>query len=81
MSKAQLYHFSNLGLYSAPSGLLRQNGVPVGNYMFKVNNRNTKTRCEICSKLTIKTPKRVFILNFEHISHVAVVFLLLTLNR
>ena len=28
-----------------------------GNYMFKVNNRNTRTRCEICSKLTIKTPE------------------------
>ena len=27
---------------------------PVGNYMFKVSNRNTKTRREICSKLTIK---------------------------
>ena len=25
---------------------------PAGNYMFKVNNRNTRTRCEICSKLT-----------------------------
>ena len=25
-----------------------------GNYMFKVNNRNTRKRCEICSKLTIK---------------------------
>ena len=24
-----------------------------GNYMFKVNNRNTKARCKICSKLTI----------------------------
>ena len=41
--------------------------------MFKVNNRNTRTRCEICSKLTIKTPERhhwrrsgVFIVNFEH---------------
>ena len=30
---------------------------PVGIYMFKVNNRNTRTRCEICSKLTIKTPE------------------------
>ena len=30
---------------------------PAGNYMFKVNNRNTTTRCEeICSKLTIMTP-------------------------
>ena len=27
---------------------------PVGNYMFKVNNTNTKIRCEICSKLTLK---------------------------
>ena len=27
---------------------------PAGNYMFKVNNRNTRTRCEICSKLTMK---------------------------
>ena len=31
---------------------------PAGNCMFKVNNRNTRTRCEICSKLTIKTPER-----------------------
>ena len=30
---------------------------PAGNYMFKVNNRNTR-RCEICSKLTTKTPER-----------------------
>ena len=28
-----------------------------GNYMFKVNNRNTRKRCEIYSKLTIKTPE------------------------
>ena len=32
--------------------------IPTGNYMFKVNNRNTRTRCEICSKLAIKTPER-----------------------
>ena len=31
---------------------------PAGNYMFKVNNRNTRTRCVICSKLTIKTSER-----------------------
>ena len=45
-----------------------------GIYLFKYNNRNTRTRCEICSKLTIKT------VNFEHISHHVLVFLLLTLN-
>ena len=32
---------------------------PAGNYMFKVNNRDTRTRCEICSKLTIKIPERL----------------------
>ena len=34
---------------------LQKLGFPVGNYMFKVNNTNLRTRCEICSKLTIKT--------------------------
>ena len=53
----------------------------------EVNNRNTRTRCEICSELTIKTAKRrqwrrsgVFIVNFEHISHLVLVFLLLALS-
>ena len=32
--------------------------IPAGNCMFKVNNGNTRTRCEICSKLTIKTAER-----------------------
>ena len=31
---------------------------PAGNYMFKVKNRNTRARSEICSKLTIKTLER-----------------------
>ena len=44
--------------------------------------------CKICSKLTIKTAERqrvsgVFIVNFEHkqISHLVLVFPLLTLSR
>ena len=48
---------------------------PASFYLFKVINRNTKKKCEICSKLIIKTPERhqwrlsgVFIVNFEHIS-------------
>ena len=56
--------------------------------MFKVNNRNTRTWREICSKLTIKSPERrhwcrsgVFIVNFEHILHPVLVLLLLTLSR
>ena len=59
-----------------------------GIYLLKVNNRNTRTTCEICSKLAIKTPELhqwrrsgVFISNFEHISHFVLVFLLLTLRR
>ena len=30
---------------------------PAGHYMFKVNNRNTTTRCKICSNLTMQTPE------------------------
>ena len=61
---------------------------PASNYMFKVNNRNTRLRYEICSKLTIKTLERrhwrragVFIINLEHILHLVLVFLVLTLSR
>ena len=31
--------------------------IPADIYVLKVNNRNTRTRCEIFSKLTIKTPE------------------------
>ena len=31
---------------------------PANIYLFKVNNINTRKRCEIYSKLTIKTPER-----------------------
>ena len=61
---------------------------PAGNYMLKVNNRNTKTRCEICSTLTIKTPQRhqwhrfgVFNDNFEHVSYLVLLFLLFTFSK
>ena len=54
----------------------------------QVHNRNTKTRCEICSKLTIKIPERrhgrpsrIFIVKSEHISQPVLVFLVLTLSR
>ena len=30
---------------------------PANIYLFKVNNRNIRRRCEICSKLTIKIPE------------------------
>ena len=60
---------------------------PAGIYLFEVN-RNTRKRCEICSKLTIKTPERrhrrrsgVFIVTFEHDLHLFLVFLLLILSN
>ena len=31
---------------------------PTNIYFFKVNNRNTRKRCEIYSKWTLKTPER-----------------------
>ena len=48
--------------------------LPAGIYLLKVDNRNTRTRCKICSKLTMKTHDArhrsgVFIVKFEHISH------------
>ena len=49
--------------------------------MLKVNNRSTRRRYEICSKLTIKLPARrqwrrsgIFIVNFEHILHLLLCF-------
>ena len=61
---------------------------PTGNDIFIVNNKNTRTRLEICSKLTIKTPEPrqwhrsgVFTVHSEHISHLVLVFLLLILSR
>ena len=61
---------------------------PAEIYLLKVNNRNTRTRCEICSKLTTNTPEQrkwhcsgVFIVNLEHMSHLAVMILLLALNK
>ena len=60
-------------------------------YFFKVNNWNNRKSCELKAvslKLTIKTPERrqwrhfgTFIDNFEHTSHLFLVFLLLTLNK
>ena len=48
--------------------------LPINVHQF--NYRNTRKRCEICTRLTIKTPERcnwrrfsVVIVNFEHILH------------
>ena len=46
--------------------------IPANIYLFKILNRNTTKRCEICSKLTFKTPERRL--------DVVLLFLLLALN-
>ena len=55
--------YSSVDVHLGPSQASKKdvNGfqlIPVGIYLLKVNERNTTTRCEICSKLTIKTPGR-----------------------
>ena len=52
-----------------------------------VDSRNTRKRCEICLELTIKIPERrhlghfgVVFVEFEHISNLFLLFLLLTLR-
>ena len=66
---------------------ITESNFPAGNRIPKVNNRNNRGRCDICPKLTIKRPGQprrrsgVFIVNFGHFTHLALVFLLLTLSR
>ena len=57
-------------------------------YFTQVSDRNTRKKCEICLELTIETlePRHwrrygVFIFSFEHVSHLFIVLLLVTLNK
>ena len=65
---------------------------PAGIYLLKVNNKNTRTRCEICANmfkaigvvlvsllltLNIWIRSGIFIVIFEHISYLVLVFVLL----
>ena len=85
VSKTDAIHLNkDPGSFSSHSWL-RDKIYPADLYLLKVSNRNTRTRCEICSKLTIKTLEWsqwcrsvVFIVNFEHISQLVLVFLSLT---
>ena len=58
--------------------------IPTNNYLFKFKGK----KYEICPKLKLKTPERrrwrcfgLFIVEFEHISHLFLVFLILNLNK
>ena len=53
-------------------------------YPLKINNRNARKRCEICSKLTktaMEQLSTVFIANFCHILQLFLVFILFTLDK
>ena len=89
--KGNLWYSRIMGsiLFKVPRVIvMRTISSSAGIYLLKVNYRNTRTRCEICSKITIKIPERcqpmasfgIFIVNFEHISNLVLVFLLLTLD-
>ena len=70
-------------LYTSGNNIYTRKTSPTNIYLFIVNNSNIRKKCEICSKLRIKTPEQgftVFIINFEHISHFFLVFVL-TLNK
>ena len=58
---------------------------PAGINLLKVNYRNTRTRCyiyvQINNKDTRTTLSGVFVVNFEHIWHLVLVFPLLNLNK
>ena len=59
LTHMRFFFFCVLGVRNI-KGLLRAQRIikgeafynPAGNYMFKVNNKNTRKRCEMCSKLT-----------------------------
>ena len=85
VSKCIFYKFTSFSNYwhfyfsfSLPSGI----------QLFKNNSGNTRTMREICSELTIKTPEsrlwhrsNAFIVNFEQVSNIVLIFPLLTLNK
>ena len=69
-------------MFSIAPAKMNISPLPAGTYLLKVNKRNTRTRYEICSKLTIRIPERrhllltlnifhpcssVSIVNFEHV--------------
>ena len=64
------------------------NDIPANIYLIKVSNRNTRKMGRICSRFVVETSELrhrgrsdVFIINFEHISPLFLMFLFLNLNK
>ena len=60
------------------------NQLPDGIFLFKINDKKSRLLCEICSKLTIKTPERRYVrrcgvfINFKPFFYVLVFVLVLS---
>ena len=57
INKSKSRHGYKYGKYKKCLSMMMLICIPGGIYLRKVNNRNTRTRCETCSKLTIKIPE------------------------
>ena len=69
------YNFFNFsGKTIAISKNIGQWLYPADIYLFKVNNGNTKTVREICSKLIIKTPVRHLLFSFLNLNKFYILF-------
>ena len=53
-----IYDIDTCNDMSQPTFTYSMTSFPAKMYLFKVNNRNTRKRGEICPKLTTKTPER-----------------------
>ena len=84
LKNPHLQHCNCIAVYNECTWTKTRKNNAFSIYLLKVNNRNIRTRCKICSKLTMKTIEQCHwraIVNFEHISLLNIVFVLLTLNR
>ena len=89
----QLLELFNILVKRKRSSMKVKYSLPANTYLFKVNNRNNRKWCEICSNLAIMIKKTeqnditdltsllCFYFNSEHISYLVLVFLLSTLNK
>ena len=66
----------NLSVLLIPVTTVTISTIPHGNCMFKVNNRNNRTRFKVINEGTRRKS-----IGIEHISHFPLVFSLLTLSR
>ena len=57
LKKAGLDKIGYQAYYQKLSMLIYLASISTGNYKFKVNNRNSRTRCEICSELPVSIAK------------------------